>query len=67
MRVFRGSLRMRARQTGPFVDPVCGMAVESGKGYVKRHQGREFHLCSEIRLAKFEANPERFFPDQAES
>jgi len=61
------SFKMRARPPGSFVDPVCGMAVESGKGYVKRHEGRELHFCSEICLAKFEANPERFSADQGES
>lgn len=65
--LLRALLRKRAGRSGPVIDPVCGMPVVPGKGYVKRYRGRELHFCSEICLAKFEANPGQFVdaPDES--
>jgi YHS domain-containing protein len=41
-------------------DPVCGMDVAPGQGYVKMHGGREYLLCSRACLDKFDANPNRY-------
>jgi YHS domain-containing protein len=41
-------------------DPVCGMLVGPGQGYIKNHEGRELHFCSRNCLDKFEAAPQRY-------
>jgi len=41
-------------------DPVCGMGVESGQGYSKMHDGREYRFCSKNCLDKFDAEPQRY-------
>jgi YHS domain-containing protein len=41
-------------------DPVCGMTVEPGQGYMKNHEGRALHFCSRNCLDKFEAEPQRY-------
>ena len=41
-------------------DPVCGMAVQSGEGYAKMNQGRQFRFCSRRCLDQFEAEPQRY-------
>ncbi len=45
---------------GSAKDPVCGMQVEPGKGYLKNHEGKLFHFCSRQCLDKFGAEPERY-------
>ena len=41
-------------------DPVCGMEVQSGEGYAKMHQGRQYRFCSRRCLDQFEAEPRRY-------
>ena len=41
-------------------DPVCGMDVAPGQGYVKNYGGREYRLCSRACLDKFDANPNQY-------
>ena len=49
------------RERGPAArDPVCGMDVAPGQGYVKMYGGREYRLCSRACLDKFDANPNRY-------
>lgn len=38
-------------------DPVCGMDVAEGSGYVKMHERRSLRFCSRKCLDKFEQNP----------
>jgi YHS domain-containing protein len=38
-------------------DPVCGMEVAEGSGYVKMHEGGSLRFCSRQCLDKFEQNP----------
>jgi YHS domain-containing protein len=45
---------------GSAKDPVCGMVVESGRGYTENREGREFHFCSRNCLDKFDAEPRRY-------
>jgi YHS domain-containing protein len=47
-------------QQGSAKDPVCGMNVGPGQGYVKNHDGRALHFCSRKCLDKFEAEPQRY-------
>jgi YHS domain-containing protein len=44
----------------PAIDPVCGMQVEPGHGYMKSHEGRLLHFCSRKCLDSFEAEPQRY-------
>lgn len=46
--------------TGGTKDPVCGMEVQSGQGYAKVHEGREYRFCSRQCLDKFELEPQRY-------
>lgn len=45
---------------GSTTDPVCGMEVQSGQGYAKMHEGREYRFCSRQCLDKFELDPQRY-------
>lgn len=47
-------------------DPVCGMSVGPGQGYIKNHEGRELHFCSRNCLDKFEAAPLRYLFNRGE-
>ena len=47
-------------QDGSTKDPVCGMPVDSGQGYSKMYQGREYRFCSRKCLDKFDADPQPF-------
>jgi YHS domain-containing protein len=38
-------------------DPVCGMEIAEGSGYVKMHEGGSLRFCSRQCLDKFEQNP----------
>ncbi|HID81520.1 MAG TPA: YHS domain-containing protein [Chromatiales bacterium] len=40
-----------------YIDPVCGMEVDSDKGYGKMHEGVLFRFCSKDCLDKFDTNP----------
>jgi YHS domain-containing protein len=53
----------RKGQEGPAsasTDPVCGMAVQSGRGYSEVFDGREYRFCSRKCLDKFDENPRQF-------
>lgn len=50
----------REHGEGSAKDPVCGMQVEPGKGYLKNQEGKLFHFCSRQCLDKFDAEPERY-------
>ncbi len=52
--------RKAERSPGGAKDPVCGMEVESEKGYSERYRGREYRFCSRSCLDKFDANPAEF-------
>jgi P-type Cu+ transporter len=41
-------------------DPVCGMAVEAGKGLRVEHHGRTYQFCGPSCAARFSADPDRF-------
>ena len=41
-----------------FIDPVCGMEVDTDKGYGKMYQGKPYRFCSRNCLDKFDADPE---------
>ena len=45
---------------GAAKDPVCGMDVQSGEGYAKMHEGRQYRFCSRKCLDQFEAEPQRY-------
>ena len=50
-----------ARLRGPAAkDPVCGMDVAPGQGYVKMYGNREYRLCSRACLDKFDASPNQY-------
>lgn len=42
------------------VDPVCGLEVETDKGYGKMYEGTLYRFCSKNCLDKFDADPERY-------
>ncbi len=44
-----------------FIDPVCGMKTMQGSQFMKyEHEGQAFYFCSDMCLAKFRENPERY-------
>jgi YHS domain-containing protein len=45
---------------GSSKDRVCGMEVESGRGYSEVFSGHTYRFCSRKCLDKFDANPQRF-------
>jgi YHS domain-containing protein len=47
-------------------DPVCGMPMETGKGYTKSHAGTAYWFCSRDCLDKFEAEPQKYLAPGAE-
>ena len=42
-----------------FKDPVCGMTVREGEGFVFTYQGEQYHFCSEFCQRSFQAEPEK--------
>ena len=48
------------------IDPVCGMHVDSDKGYSKMHEGTLYRFCSRDCLDKFESAPEQYIRSLAE-
>jgi YHS domain-containing protein len=47
-------------QGGSAKDPVCGMSVGPGQGYIRNYEGRALHFCSRRCLDKFEAEPQHY-------
>lgn len=45
-------------------DPVCGMDEETGKGYAKIHEGREYRFCGRKCLDQLEMEPQRYAVEQ---
>ena len=45
---------------GSSKDPVCGMEVESGRGYSEVFRGHTYRFCSRRCLDQFDAKPEQF-------
>jgi len=43
-----------------YIDPVCGMEVETDKGYGKMHEGTLYRFCTRSCLDKFDTDPERY-------
>lgn len=43
-----------------YTDPVCGMEVETDKGYGKMYERRLYRFCTRNCLDKFDADPERY-------
>lgn len=51
---------MTAKVERKVIDPVCGMAVEAGRGAgPSRHAGRDYWFCCPGCQASFERDPER--------
>ncbi len=48
-------------------DPVCGMVVDMNQGYGKMHQDQLYRFCSRNCLDRFEADPEKYLHQPAES
>jgi xanthine dehydrogenase accessory factor len=42
------------------VDPVCGMAVDAGRGDTATHEGERYWFCSPGCRRRFEADPSRY-------
>lgn len=42
------------------VDPVCGMEVETDKGYGKMYEDTLYRFCSKSCLDKFDVDPEHY-------
>jgi len=49
------------------IDPVCGMVVDMDQGYGKMHGGQLYRFCSRSCLDRFEADPEKYLNQPAES
>jgi YHS domain-containing protein len=47
-------------------DPVCGMAVETGTGPHREHDGRTWWFCSTHCRDEFTTTPDRFLPTASE-
>jgi len=47
-------------------DPVCGMEVDTEKGYGKMHEGNQYRFCSRNCLDKFEVEPEKYLKQQSD-
>ena len=45
---------------GSVRDPVCGMEVESGRGYSEIFDGKQYRFCGRKCLDQFDANPRQF-------
>ncbi len=46
-----------------FADPVCGMKTTEESQFMKyEHEGQIFYFCSDMCLAKFKENPEKYIP-----
>ena len=52
---------------GNHTDPVCGMDVDMKQGYGKMHDGQLYLFCSRNCLDRFEADPEKYLNQPAES
>jgi len=46
------------------IDPVCGMKVDTDKGYGMMHKGSLYRFCSRDCLDKFKASPQNFIRSQ---
>ena len=44
----------------PSKDPVCGMEVESSRGYSEVFAGHRYRFCSRNCLDQFDASPQQF-------
>ncbi len=53
-----------AGSQGAARDPVCGMEVESGRGYSESFEGKQYRFCSRRCLDQFDANPQQFIAAQ---
>jgi YHS domain-containing protein len=49
-----------------YIDPVCGMEVETEKGYGKMYEGVLYRFCSRNCLDKFDADPVKYLKDDQE-
>jgi len=43
-----------------YIDPVCGMEVETEQGYGKMHEGTLYRFCTRRCLDKFDADPNMY-------
>jgi len=50
-----------AQNSGPVIDPVCGMKVDPSKAATTvEHEGVTYHFCSEGCATKFRGSPENY-------
>ena len=47
-------------KNGKYIDPVCGMEVETEQGYGEMFNSTLYRFCSRECLDKFDADPEWF-------
>ena len=49
-------------------DPVCGMSVDQNSAAAQSdHKGRTYYFCSKECKASFDANPEKYVRQPAET
>lgn len=48
-----------------YIDPVCGMEVDSEQGYGKMHDRHLYRFCSRSCLDQFETNPGQYLNSPA--
>ncbi|MGA3354304.1 MAG: permease [Acidimicrobiales bacterium] len=63
---YRNRVRLGA-DSRRVLDPVCGMLVDKASAPARiRHDGKDFHFCSDHCRMRFEADPARFTPSAGE-
>jgi P-type Cu+ transporter len=48
------------RNSAPFIDPVCGMTVDTSSAEKFTYKGSDYYFCSPHCAKKFKENPEQF-------
>jgi putative ABC transport system ATP-binding protein len=53
-------------EAGQATDPVCGMRIDPARAFGSReHHGATYFLCSEVCVARFDADPSRYAAPKA--
>lgn len=56
------------QDTGPYIDPVCGMTVERpDPKLVAVHNGRKYYFCVEACMKEFNRHPDRCLKNRKEA